>query len=465
MTAVRLRGIYATALTAALADAGHDVVLASDPIRERFDRDFPAAEPGVRVATTADRQGVGVTGVPEAVETVAQNTADLALDALAWADPAPADAVFAGRVTRTGRGGAVVDLGDAEGYLPYGNADDHVAEGDALVVQVRDPAPPWTDDRPVLATGLRATGSLATLERGVDADVAGTPRGADDLAGVTDLLDADLPAEWGVRWESAATDAPLEAMGDALDAALDRAAPLPDDPAADGAPTRLAAPTATRWVWFGRETRAACDDLRAAHAPTMAGHHRVKAAAGSASDAVDLVERLGDPPETFPFDAVTATFGPVAGDSVAIHHGKPDGRLLDLGTGDVTDRDPAAGEVTVERELSGGGTYDGLGVEKEAGDTATSVFREGRWWSPTTYRDADGEVKGTYVNVCTPLELFPDAVRYVDLHVDVLRHRDGTVEVVDEDELADAVEAGHVTPALAERAREVAASVAAGLRD
>jgi predicted RNA-binding protein associated with RNAse of E/G family len=79
------------------------------------------------------------------------------------------------------------------------------------------------------------------------------------------------------------------------------------------------------------------------------------------------------------------------------------------------------------------------------------------------YRSADGDTKGTYVNVCTPVELFPDGARYVDLHVDVVKHADGTVERVDDDELDAAVEAGDVPEKLAERARSVAAAVANAL--
>jgi len=62
-------------------------------------------------------------------------------------------------------------------------------------------------------------------------------------------------------------------------------------------------------------------------------------------------------------------------------------------------------------------------------------------------------VRGTYVNVCTPVEVFPDAARYVDLHVDVMKHPDGTVERVDDDELRDAEAAGDVPEPLAEKAR------------
>ncbi len=157
--------------------------------------------------------------------------------------------------------------------------------------------------------------------------------------------------------------------------------------------------------------------------------------------------------------ATLRQFGPDADEEVFIDHGKPDGRCLSLGKGTVAEADPEAGKYTVRREMGSSGTYDAIGTDRERGDVAITKFREGRWWYPTAYRSEDGESKGTYVNVCTPVELFPRSVRYVDLHVDVVKRPDGTVERVDDDELDAAVEAGHISEELAEKARSVAASV------
>jgi len=199
----------------------------------------------------------------------------------------------------------------------------------------------------------------------------------------------------------------------------------------------------------------------------MPGHHRVKAGAEAASAAIDFVEAVcgdalggdgtDDDGPVFPFDAVTRQFGPREGDRIAIGHGKPDGRLVRLGRGEVTEVD--GGSLRLEREMTPGGSYDALGVERRAGDVAVTKFREGRWWYATVYRGADGERRGTYVNVCTPVEIFPEAVRYVDLHVDVVKGPDGEVLRVDDDELDEAVADGNVPEPLAEKARAVASTV------
>ncbi|MFB6166319.1 MAG: DUF402 domain-containing protein [Haloarculaceae archaeon] len=458
---VRVRGIYSTALTALFAD-GDDaaVVQPSAPIAERFDPAFELAPADVAIDTTADRQGVGLVGDPEAVDNAAEQLRDVARDAFAWADPTPRGAVFDGAVTEELGGGAVVDLGDGEGFLPYGAVDGYVESGDRLRVQVREPAPPWGDDRPELGTDVELGGSLARLVRG------GAARSGPGPAELVDLLPTDPCEGWAVRWEPAADDADFDALDDALSALNERAVALDDALAAagepgDGAPTRVWTGPATTWCWFGRESRFALDEYRREVVPTMTGHHRIKAGANAASAAVDFAEAVcggAAADAEFPFDVVARQFGPRVGDRLAIHHGKPDGRLFSLGTGEVTDRE-ADGSVTVRRELSPGGRLDAIGEPIEAGDVAVTTFREGRWWYPTVYRDADGDRKGTYVNVCTPVEVFPEAARYVDLHVDVVKLADGTVERVDDDELDAAVADGDVTEALAEKARGVAAGI------
>ena len=462
---VRVRGIYTTALTRLFED-GDDttVVQASPPIRERFDASLPAEPADASAWTTDDRQGIGVIGTRGGVRTVAERVGALGRDALAWREPVPRGAVYAGEVTETLGSGAVVTLTDAtdgadgddtlpvanrdsEGFLPYSATAAHVSEGDRLRVQVREASAPWTGGRPVLDTTVEVGGELLRLVRGGSGDV-GT--GGPELA---DLLSADAPDGWAPDWAPAADDADLDALGTALEAASDEATTL-DAALADVSPPDEVAPACywpgegTVWVRFGRETRFGLDDERRAVTATMAGHHRVKAGTEAASAAVDFVEAVcpGSSTGDFPFDATTRQFGPNEGDSLGIEHGKPDGRSFSLGRGEVTRRDPD-GTVVVEREMSGRGTYDALGVEQEVGDVAVTKLTEGKWWYPTVYRGADGEKRGTYVNICTPVD------------VDVVKHTDGTVERVDDDELDEAEAAGYIPSELAERARDVAGAV------
>jgi protein associated with RNAse G/E len=477
----RVRGIYATALTRLLLDADHTVVDASPPIRRRFDADFPAGPPDLTVETTDDRQGVGVRGPEAAVTATRDRFTEVAADAMAWTDPTPSGAVFDAEVTATGERGAVVALGgttDHEGFLPYRNVGPRVETGDVVCAQVRTSVPPWAENRPTLGTGVRVDAGLVTLEPGAGTRVdARDDEAARELAGMLDLLGIEPPSGWRAVWAPAALEADAEALEHAVDRATDEAARLTAaiddassaaDPGAvtgvrdDGATARegaLARPHTGAWIWFGRESRFALDEVRRRVTTTMPGHHRIKAGTASASTGVDFAEAVCDPDgdAAFPFAAVRAGFGPTVGDALRIEHGKPDGRRITLGEGTVTAIDDRT--VTVEREMSPGGRYDGLDTPRRTGDVAVTKLAEGRWWYPTTYRGADGTVRGTYVNVCTPVEVFPKAARYVDLHVDVIKHPDGRVERVDDAELDASVDAGDTPPALADRARSVAAAL------
>ena len=460
---VRIRGIYTTALTELLRE-DHEIVSASPPIRERFDEPFEVDVADATVRTTDDRLGVGVAGETDAVTDLRDVLAGVGRDTLAWTDPTPVGSVFTGAVTETLGSGAVVELGSVDGdsvsgFLPYDRVEGYVDEGDSYRVQVASPEPPWSDDRPTLATDLRVPGGLVELRRGGGGSMSETAR-------LADILPVDPIEGWSPRWSNSADDTSLDAMAAALERANDRAEDVMESvAAADGeSPGRIAAPVSGAWLWFGRESRFELDSIRRRAETTMPGHHRTKAATNAASAAVDFVEALcgsdiaSDGEIDFPFGVVTRQFGPGMGDSIAIRHGKPAGRTITLGRGEVTEYDPD-GSITVEREMTGGGTYDALGVNRVSGDIATTTFREGRWWYPTVYRSAEGERRGTYVNVCTPVEIFPRSVRYVDLHVDVVKGPDGEVRRVDDDELDAAVAAGTVPEPLASRARKVAASI------
>ncbi|MFB6153351.1 MAG: DUF402 domain-containing protein [Halodesulfurarchaeum sp.] len=498
--AVRIRGIYTTALTRHLLDDGADVVQASTPIQDRFDVEFDEVTADVAVEMTDDRQGSAITGEAPAVAKIAASIEDLGRDTFTWPAGAPRGAIFRGTVTDTVGGGGIVELGtDREGYLPFGAVADHLETGDAVRVQVHEPAAPWADARPQLDTEIRAVGGIVSLVRGVESLVAGTPDGTPthELARTTELLSVDVPDGWGVDWAYGADEVDMTTLEGALSRAVERAedidAALSEERDSD-AGGLVVAPVQSTWAWFGRETRFALDEIRREVTPTIAGHHRIKAGSDGAAVAVDFAERLGrgdgemrkqrgeekeqkqkqkqkqkqekeKASAEFPFEAVTDVFGPTEGDAVTISHGKPAGHCLTLGRGTVTDRSIDRRRITVTREIKSAGTYDALGVDREPGDEAISRFAEGRWWYPTVYRSEAGEVKGTYVNVSTPVELFPDTVRYVDLHVDVIKGADGTVEIVDRDELTDAVDAGLVPESAADQALDVAEKVAGAFED
>jgi hypothetical protein len=447
---VKVRGVYATAATRVLLDAGHDVVEPSDAIRDRFDASFGDGPADVDVRASDDYLGVYAVGegARNAAEALAVGRDSFVFDALA------VGAVREATVEETAGSGAFVRFDDGRAFLPYSKTDDRVEEGDDLRVTVVDEAPPWGDGSPVVAAGERVGNDLVTLVRGGSGSrvEGGTAEDATQLSRTAAALGVEPPSGWGVVYSRDALGADTGEVADALTDAAESAE--------EGADEEEAV-----WLWLGREGRTAYDTARSNETATVPGHHRLKATSNAAAAGVDIAESLVDSPDAtdeMPFEAVARRFGPSEGDRVEIVHGKPDGRFPSLGRGEVVASDAEKREIVVEREITSSGSYDALGAEREKGDTARTRFEEGAWAYPTVYESSEGEKKGTYVNVCTPVELFPDAVRYVDLHIDVVND-DGGTRIVDEDELDDALEEGRVDETVADRARGVAEDVADSL--
>ncbi|MGK2229881.1 MAG: hypothetical protein ACI9QA_000028 [Methanobacteriota archaeon] len=447
---VKVRGVYATAATRLLIDAGHEVVEPSDPIRDRFGASFGEGDPDVRLRSSDDYLGVYAVG--EGASGVAESLA-VGTDSFVF-DAVPVGAVRDATVEETAGSGAFVGFDNGRGFLPYSNTEGRVEEGDEPRVTVVDEKPPWSDGSPVVAEGERVGNGMVTLVRngsGVRVK-GGTEEDATQLSRTVSTLGVEPPSGWGVIYSRDALDAGMDELSAAVEDAVEKTG-------SEGTEDEAV------WLWLGREGRCGYDEARGEETATVPGHHRLKATSNAAAGGVDIAESLvdsPDPSDTFPFGVVARRFGPNEGDQTEIVHGKPDGRFPSLGRGEVVKADGDTGEVTVERRITSSGEYDALGVEREDGDIARTRFEEGAWAYPTVYESSDGEAKGTYVNVCTPLELYPDTVVYVDLHIDVVKV-DGEVRVVDEDELAEAVGKGRVDEELAEKARDVAGKVAEDL--
>lgn len=153
--------------------------------------------------------------------------------------------------------------------------------------------------------------------------------------------------------------------------------------------------------------------------------------------------------------------GLVPGAPVQVIHAKPWKRTITM-RGTVSDWD---GELlTIERQFSGGGSYDSLNLPILRGDWGTIEVPAGGRLLRRAYYRQDGTLVGELFNVQTPAEIEGNVVRYVDLEVDVVRFPDGRVVVVDEEDLAAAVRIGGVSPKLAEQALALAYRLAEVLR-
>ena len=82
-----------------------------------------------------------------------------------------------------------------------------------------------------------------------------------------------------------------------------------------------------------------------------------------------------------------------------------------------------------------------------------------------SYFDRGENLKGEFYNINTPIEFYPDLIRYVDLEVDVVRWPGGQVKLIDEADLRRAVASGYIGQNLAEKAMGLAQALENHLRN
>ena len=213
-------------------------------------------------------------------------------------------------------------------------------------------------------------------------------------------------------------------------------------------------------VEFPYLSKSRLDQLRNFVVPTLHNHHRLRIIA---SEYLDLMEKnLSLHPEgrdTISRDLeeslIWRSYAP--GKEIGIEHVKPDGRVFFLSEGEIVEIHPKEREMVLKRKkFKGRNRYDGLNVRKEEGDYAISRLKEGDWFYRHTYFRQGGRLIGTYFNINTLIEFYPDKIRYVDLEIDVIQWPDGRSEIIDVGELEKQFESGHLGAGLKSKAESTA---------
>jgi hypothetical protein len=215
-------------------------------------------------------------------------------------------------------------------------------------------------------------------------------------------------------------------------------------------------PGGAPWVRYHAEfsatVKAQLDHLRSRIVPTIPGHHALKVVD---ADAVDAAEQTlaADP------DQRTALVQHLQ-EALVFRHFQPG---MDLPVYHIKAGHPRiilwgqiervqASTLMLGRRFQGGGMYDGLRLSKAAGDWGTLELTAGAWVTVRRYFRQDGSPVGELYNIGTPVECYPDHLRYVDLELDVVRLPDGTSRLEDVDVLVDKLARGLLPPALGQEA-------------
>jgi len=457
VASARIRGIYSTALTKLLLDQGFEIVQPSATLKDRFKLEGNMESPDIDIYDRYDRQGVRVLGKAEAVKAFKSILQAHFDDVIIREWKVTADGIYKGlkKHLDIDTHSVLVDIGSAIGEVD----EEEIRDSNIQQVIVQVERRRIGAKEPILTTEIKIPGKYAILIPGHQVKVS---RKILDFQKRTHLIqlgkDLDL-RDWGVIWRTSATDQPTEVLRNEIASLLKEG---------EGVLKKAEQTEAPAVLWEGNHfietefpslSKRKFDKIRRVVTPTLDGHHLYKTCEKEISSAVDMAEKLLE--EGKSYKEVEALFQetiqkeyPEVGSTIEIKHVKLDGRVFHLGEALIESFDNNNSVIEFSRVFMSEGVYDGLKTRKEPGDIAITEARVGEWYFKTRYFSKDGKSKGTYVNLNTPLELYPYGIRYIDLEIDVCIWPDGKIEILDEEKFEDAMREGLVTQKLSEIVKE-----------
>lgn len=448
----RVRGVYTTALTKLLLEQGFGIVQASVTIKQRFGLAENSDSPDLDVYDRRDRQGVRALGKAEPMGLFISLLQSRLDDVVARKWVVTVDGIYKGLVKEvdTATHTALVDIGPAVGRI-HDSQITNYTRGLQLLVQVER----WRlgSREPTLTTEIKIPGTNAVLIPGRQVKIS---RKIMDWQTRTRLrqLGEDLATEsWGVLWRTSAANQSPDLLRNEVSTLIEKAESIMQRAEGAEAPTMLWEGAHFVNVEFPALSKKRLDDVRRTVTPTIDGHHRYKASGPRVSTALEMAEKLLEKgyPQADMNDLLRQTIEkefPSDGSWIKIEHVKLDGKVFHLGPALIEAFDQDKSLIRFRRVFKRPGVYDGLKTSKQPDDYAITEAKMDEWHFKTQYFSKEGEIKGTYINLNTPMELYPYAIRYIDLEADVCVWPDGRVETLDMEKLEEALTKGSVTEKL-----------------
>ncbi len=469
MSIARIRGIYSTSLTKLLQDFGFAITQSSQVIRERFKLQTSSVEhPTIDIHDRKDKQGVIIRANPsffDDLNSILEKLKDIFLDLVVLKRKALVGGFYKGKVIETieEKNISYIDLGELDGIL----FDCESSTGDEILVRVVEAERNEEKKKAVLSREITVPGQYAVLIPTQTVKISKRIYGP-KRSSLYHLGKAIMPYNWGILWRTAAASQEPPILINEVEQLAKEAEELLKKHHTIKSPALLREGYKEVVLLFPKISKGKLDEIRSEIIPTIPEHHKLKSFGPEFSLAIDLAEKflLQKPEEKDLIQnnlmEILSDKLPKVGQELYMDHMKLDGRIFYLGPGRIVELNDC---IKIIRYFSPGGFYDGLNVPKEEGDYGITCFKENEWNFSTSYYNEDGELKGTYFNINTPIELYPGKVQYVDLEIDVLLFPDGTSQIIDEEKLREFYDTDHISETLFNKAVIVANNLLKSLEE
>ncbi|BFH73886.1 DUF402 domain-containing protein [Sulfurisphaera javensis] len=371
---VRIRGIYATALTKLFLDNGFEIVQSTPQISERFSLEIKLEPADVTVKDGNDKGEIISIG-----KDLYSFFRKIFNYSFVWKSPVKLY--------------SVIETNECK-YMGY-EVEPCISKG--LVIK-----PP--SEGKIILSPPRAVGNYAMLWRGEGKTFFSEH--IKDKEEKARLLSISIPFNkkgYNVKWRSNASFVTNSVLREELEKLSLRY---------DNEDFRGQGEDFIK-ITLSLEDKLMLDEIRRKVLPnTIKYHHMLKM---SFSNEVDMTEETSGKSEDL--------LNKLVEDYMKIEHIKPSGKRFYLREGKVIYKEINSDYYIIRliRTFEKEGMYDGLNVPKEEGDYDIVEFDSRKWYQLHSYYNKDGKLKGVYVNISTPPEILKGIIRYLDLEVDVVK--------------------------------------------
>jgi hypothetical protein len=479
MTTLRIRGLYAAALTALFRQSQPEweIVQPEDQVRASLPGNWRMDSPEVAIDDQPGPQGVRDTlrlagsgdGIERALAVMQQHFTDIIIRRTGMQVGSMYLGVV-GVVSRERRQSIVYLGGQLSGTLAMSPDDRGPEIGSRIPVRI-EALGNGPEGRPQLSAVLTVAGRYAVLSMTPAVRISKQITSESARERLQKLGNSQETNGWGVIWRTAAQNAADEVLSEEIQDLVQQSGDLRQRLSGARALGYLYGGDVNTQVEMPGDAKRLCDQLRAGLLPTLPGHHKYKAQGDVYGATVDGLEK------ELPAEVLrnrTAPLGVLASVNAMESPLRDTLRVRMRGLrenaaaqyeGQRGAYDLDAGWVEIRQELRNKDSYPaGLRLDKQPGDYTVTRLQEGSWHYVTRFYGRQGAWKADYVGIATPTAIFSDQLHLVDLGVSVCHSPDQPAELIGIESLQEQQKQGLVGAAMVSKVREEGAALLQQLR-
>ncbi len=435
---LRIRGIYATALTKILSDMGYSFSDISDKTRGRFESEIKLSDdpPKATIKDVEEEKGIVIIGEKNIVKNLTYNILSILPSSIVlYIKYGPYTSFVVKIKEKIDEKTYEVELPDKKSGVMISHIPHEV--GATTVAHIIKPS----INNPLMREGLVLFGDYVRIIEGGKHSVSKFIKSEEKRFDLLSLAIKLSKGRWGIRFRSSSKDADLTLIMDEITRLIEEGERILKKIKEADVPLTVFHRDSFSYVRFPPDVLRELDRIRNKQIPTLPFHHTFKSLKiREVTDKIDFVEEIIEnskciSPKLMKKKYMDTILGIISTnrDIINIYHDKihKNGYIWNAKISKIEDT-----KIVCTREITKPeGLYDGLKIQKEEGDKIVSYFSIFSRFILHSYYDKNQNIKGVYININTPIDVNQIGhIWYIDLEIDVVKKPGEEAEIIDLDE-------------------------------